>query len=545
MDFKALKYQERFVDLCNHLLVKRYPDVKIVDGRGGDDGIDVFMGDISRPDSVFQIKYFSEIKDPQWRQIENSLKTVYEKRKPKKWVLIVSVDFNKWTWDKWEVLRKQFIDVELEVWTASTLAVMVNEERSSFARSFHELFPDDYTDAIANAVVQKLDQRETKPQPKITQEGVALIYDRYNDRILNLSPIEQARVKAAVSKVSQLFKDVGTTININEINVKAVSKLGISFYHMGLLDEARFMIDLVLREYPDDLRSLNNKGATYHKDTELEEALKWVQKALNIQPDYFDAQVNKGAILVDMDKPKDGVEILEPLFNEKPDDEVVLRNLVLGFTKLANEQKALYYYEKAKGIVSNAEIMYNDIGCLYLRSSKPNEALEYFDKLLQVAPDDTTVIVNKTAALIELKYYILASWILEDVIKRHPKQHDAMTNLAIVYFQRRRVYDALHWGLLSLEFDSIDVITLNIVGLSHMTLGDIEEGLKFFELALAQKRDYIFALANKATNLMLLRRYKEALDCLEEFLQLKPDDPTMLHNREYLKKLLESKNQNT
>lgn len=50
--------QENFSRLCSRLILNVYDGAKPVDGKGGDEGIDSFVGDFDGAIKVFQHKYF-------------------------------------------------------------------------------------------------------------------------------------------------------------------------------------------------------------------------------------------------------------------------------------------------------------------------------------------------------------------------------------------------------------------------------------------------------------------------------------------------------
>lgn len=92
--FKTLKYQQRFTEMCNLLVLAEYPDAIPIEGKGGDSGIDSFTGKILGKKRIFQYKYFHEkIGTPQKKQIVGSLETA-AKLNPDHWTLLIPVNFN-------------------------------------------------------------------------------------------------------------------------------------------------------------------------------------------------------------------------------------------------------------------------------------------------------------------------------------------------------------------------------------------------------------------------------------------------------------------
>lgn len=84
----------RWEDLCYLLFKNEYVGLHRINGSGGDDGIDAYVGDFANPSIVFQFKFFpSGLGKRQVRQIKRSLETVLEKRPGlNKWILASSAD---------------------------------------------------------------------------------------------------------------------------------------------------------------------------------------------------------------------------------------------------------------------------------------------------------------------------------------------------------------------------------------------------------------------------------------------------------------------
>jgi hypothetical protein len=89
--------RDKFEDLVFMLLKARHPDANIrkVEGAGGDQGIDTFMGDLTSGSTIWQAKSFPNgVKKSQREQIKKSLRTAKEHHQPKRWILCVSTDMD-------------------------------------------------------------------------------------------------------------------------------------------------------------------------------------------------------------------------------------------------------------------------------------------------------------------------------------------------------------------------------------------------------------------------------------------------------------------
>lgn len=119
---------DKWEELCFALIhAKGYP-VKTVNGRGGDEGIDAFIGTYENPSVVFQFKFFRDgWGSKQAKQIEKSFNDALEKRSGFRWVLMCSADPTPAAVKAFEALRAKHPDVEIEYATGSEVKALLIE----------------------------------------------------------------------------------------------------------------------------------------------------------------------------------------------------------------------------------------------------------------------------------------------------------------------------------------------------------------------------------------------------------------------------------
>jgi hypothetical protein len=90
--------QITFQQLCFHLMVEKYPSARIryVEGASGDEGLDIFCGDLTLGPTIWQCKSFqiTVIGKSQKDQIRESLRNAVKSSSPKLWVLCLNMDFD-------------------------------------------------------------------------------------------------------------------------------------------------------------------------------------------------------------------------------------------------------------------------------------------------------------------------------------------------------------------------------------------------------------------------------------------------------------------
>jgi tetratricopeptide (TPR) repeat protein len=369
--------------------------------------------------------------------------------------------------------------------------------------------------------------------PPTTPKAKDPMLNRYNDKVLQPAAKVLDRLKLGIKNVNECLRNIETSPLLENLSVRTVTRLGVFYYYAERYDDALFIWNAILEEFPDDLRSLNNK-ALLLRASDSQTAICLLKEALRIYPEYLDAKVNMAGVLVDSDDPVEAINILEPLVDEHREDKVLLRNLMLSYSKIGNVEKTLECYDWLKGKVSERELQ-NNIGVAYLHSGMPKEALDAFTCALECEPENVQSKINRAVAMLEMGLTLVPEYILKEL---HSQRTDnsVMTNLAMVYLKKKQFDLAIAWGLKSLTANKEDLVALNLVGLGYNSFGDYLEAIEYYDMALAIRKSYLPALGNKANSLMFLGKFDDALHCLLEFREYDPNDKVVNDNIEWLQK---------
>jgi hypothetical protein len=125
---------DTFQRFCAQLLHEMYPSTEIthVEGAGGDQGLDVFTGNLSGSLVVWQCKAFSNnVGNAQRMKILKSLKTALSQFSVRKWILFVSVDLNLASLRWFHQLQITYRDrVEIELFSATSIVNQLIHHRA-------------------------------------------------------------------------------------------------------------------------------------------------------------------------------------------------------------------------------------------------------------------------------------------------------------------------------------------------------------------------------------------------------------------------------
>ena len=170
----------RFEELCAQLIKQETDAATHVEGKGGDEGVDIFSGILDQTKrseagsklNVWQVKFFRDgLKYKQRQQAEKSLQRVLSQHHPDSWTLCfpVNLDIDGARW--FEELQSRYPEVTLEKWGADEIVRRINNDSNLAANYF--LLPHG---PISNEAIQPILDRLDG------FESVAELVDRLGQR---------------------------------------------------------------------------------------------------------------------------------------------------------------------------------------------------------------------------------------------------------------------------------------------------------------------------------------------------------------------------
>lgn len=210
-DFNTLD-PDRWENLCFALVHAKNSLVRTVNGHGGDEGIDAYVGSFGEPIEIYQFKFFNNsFGKSQVKQVKDSLNAALAKRRGFKWILMCSKDPTPAAMRALDELRGEHSDMAIEYHFASEIAAMLIE----CPRVRKEFYPNtqDQLEAIAL-------QSGNRPIDMI-RNGAKRLNDVTCDDRLQTTVVTNGNTTTMIYTAKP-----GVTEEIPLFNVKAKSKEG-------------------------------------------------------------------------------------------------------------------------------------------------------------------------------------------------------------------------------------------------------------------------------------------------------------------------------
>jgi len=149
--------------------------------------------------------------------------------------------------------------------------------------------------------------------------------------------------------------------------------------------------------------------------------------------------------------------------------------------------------------------VWNNIGVIKVRMGTDREALESYDKALELEPGYGSAWFNKGKALFRLGQKKKALECFRNATKYSPENKSAWNNLGVTLRQLKK----------------------------------FRESIKCYDQALKIHSNYPWAWHNKGVALMDMKRYKQAMQCFDKALQIDPHyEPAKESKKELMRKLM-------
>jgi tetratricopeptide (TPR) repeat protein len=161
-----------------------------------------------------------------------------------------------------------------------------------------------------------------------------------------------------------------------------------SLHYVFSLDDVRSYLSSLLNsdEYKKSAEDFFLKGKALIGKSEYSEALRELNKALEIDPNHFQALSSKGYVLMETGSYKDAIETFLEAKKINPNDEGSYINLGVTYNNLQKFSEAIPYLEKALKINPNNVYALMAISISTGNLGDHDQARKYSEKIVEIDP---------------------------------------------------------------------------------------------------------------------------------------------------------------
>jgi FOG: TPR repeat len=227
---------------------------------------------------------------------------------------------------------------------------------------------------------------------------------------------------------------------------------------------------------------------------------------------------------------KSAVALWSDTISKHPDNARAYKELGKVLEGEGRTSEALENYDKALQLRPDYITVYCDKAGTLLRMGQASAAIEQFDRALRINPTYFMALAGKGDALAQAGQGDAAIAAYQQALKLRPDESGAARNLGIALLTAGRVPEAIARLQTVLRGDPRDASAHSSLGYAFWQIGQVEEAALHFEAATRLQPESAEAHYNYARALARARRLTEAIGEYRGVVTLKPDHAVAYYN---------------
>ncbi len=178
-------------------------------------------------------------------------------------------------------------------------------------------------------------------------------------------------------------------------------------------------------------------ASIYEERGDLDTAMNFYRKSMDIKDDYIPAATNLAIILFQKEEYNQADKIFSHLYRKRNDSPVTHNNYALSLLMRNRVAKSIQVLKRAvKKFPRDYELHFN-LGTAYYKKNQYNNAKLAYHRALRIFPKDYSSLNNLGCTLIYLREFKAAKVHIEQAIARKPQYSHGYYNLAYLYWQMK------------------------------------------------------------------------------------------------------------
>jgi tetratricopeptide (TPR) repeat protein len=342
--------------------------------------------------------------------------------------------------------------------------------------------------------------------------------------------------RRAAAKQRDLVASGGATARHPPI--AKVFEAALGHYRGRRLGEVERLCNWILAIDADHTHSLNLLGLVAHHRGDPDSALKRIARAISLNGDAPEFQLNLGNVLREMGRFEEAATAYQQALILNPNSAETLYNLANINHDLSRLDEAVAYFERALRLRPDSVEILNNLGAALHDQGRVDEAVVCYARAAALAPDPAQALTNLGAALCDQGEPEKAAAQFERALALRCDHIEALNGLGIALRQQGRMEAAIAEFEQALALGPGRAETHNNLALALEHLGRLDEAVACYEHSLRLGPEQAETHNNLGNALEHQGRFAAAMSSYERALALKPDYAEVHYNRGLLLLLL-------
>lgn len=291
----------------------------------------------------------------------------------------------------------------------------------------------------------------------------------------------------------------------------ALLQQALILHRQGRLEEAASLYRKMLAENPRNADALHLLGVIELQKRSLPAALRFIDRAIEIDPDNAAFLSNRGVALQDLKRYDEALSSYDRALATRPDNAEVLNNRGTVLRELKRFGESVQSYDRALALRPDYAEAHNNRGNALRELNRFDEAVSSYDRALKFQSGYADAWSNRGLALQELERWDEALASFDKAIALRPEDAVAHRNRGVALSLLQRHGDAVASFEKAIALKSDYAQAHNSLGNALAQLGKPDEAVACYQRALALKPDYAEAHINAARVLKDRRRFHDSI----------------------------------
>jgi spermidine synthase len=254
-----------------------------------------------------------------------------------------------------------------------------------------------------------------------------------------------------------------------------------------------------------------------------QEEINALQKAISLDPAFYDAYMELGIIFEAQGKPEEASRQFTEVLRLKPDSPEAYNNIGNIMAMQGKAAEAVNYYSRALQSSPDFVEAHNNIASVLKAQGKIEEAANHYSKALQIEPDNAETHKNFGRMLVEQGRFEDALTHFNKALKVDPGDADLYNYTGMVLGQQGQMSAAVDQFMEALKINPNHFLTHKNLGITFLKQGNAQEAFNHFVKASEIKPDDPEVHEMLGMILENQGHFKEAAGHYSEALKLNPD----------------------
>lgn len=274
----------------------------------------------------------------------------------------------------------------------------------------------------------------------------------------------------------------------------------------------------------DNFEALLNISIAFENARHFHLAIKYLEKAHAISPDYLSVLYDLGYFYERLDQYKKSIEYYQRYLDIDPFSENVWYNLGVAYFKLEQYSKAIEAYDYSIAINPDYASAYFNKANTYGSTEEYDKAIETISEFLLIEPENTQAVCFLADCYEQKNDYPKALEYYKKVIELDNTDSEGWFGAGMVYYLMTKYEEAIIYLLKALELDGKNTDYWINLGYIYEESNRYDEALKCYRQVVKIDKSDVEGWSSLGNLLLITADYNEALVMLHQAFAQFPED---------------------